>query len=107
MPCASSRSGDAAFGCGGRAATGSREFNTGPGAQLSYLTLSAAVRVANACGRKLRPNSFFSTCGETLPACAARPLLSFFFFAARSLDAGVKRAIFRQPIKDPFWKVVL
>src|SRR5438876_548196 len=43
----------AVFGCGGRVATGSREVSTGPaGAKPPFLKFSAAVRVANAFGRK-------------------------------------------------------
>src|ERR1700693_1994617 len=51
----------ATFGCGGRSATGSREILKAPGSLAPVLTLSAAVREANACGRKLdtTPASIF------------------------------------------------
>src|SRR5437899_2394551 len=51
----------ATFGCGGRLATGSREILKAPGSPAPALTLSAAVRGANACGRKLdtTPASIF------------------------------------------------
>jgi HEAT repeat protein len=57
---ASGRSGET-FGWGGRFATGSREISKAPRGQAPVLTLSAAVREANACGRKLAatPASIF------------------------------------------------